>query len=134
MQIGDYPIELFKGENYKGKVLLERDYLFEVHGPFGTGYNIRIVKKRHNFPINFLKFITKATLTFARDCTNSGVRTNEGVYGMSYSKIYVDVNCILEIDSNGNFEPINDSYAMALFIVNHHFSNKSDGIFKRRNA
>jgi len=134
MKIGDYPIELLKNENLKGKVVLDTEYFFEIYGPFGTGYNIRIREERHNFNINFFKFITKATLSFVRDCTNSGVKTNKGQYGMSYLKIFDGVNCILEIDGDGNFEPIKDPYAMALFIVNHHFWNKSDGIFKCTNA
>lgn len=130
MKIGDYPIELLKSENFKGKVTLDKEYFFEVYGPFGTGYNIRILEERHNFNINFFKFITKATLSFVRDCPNSGVITNKGQYGMSYFKIFDGVNCILEIDEDGNFEPIKDPYAMALFIVNHLFWNKSNGMFK----
>ncbi|MDG9671273.1 hypothetical protein ONV78_26300 [Hahella sp. CR1] len=123
MKIDDYQIALTQGKTLKGNILVDEQYSFEVYGPFGQGYNIRI--------LNFLK---KITLNYHwRNGPGATVRTPGGTYEMSDSSIFKAGKKILQIDQNGNFEPISDSYAMALFVLNHYFWNKT-GPFKRINT
>jgi hypothetical protein len=123
MKIDDYQIVLSKGETLKGSILVDENYAFEVYGPFGQGYNIRI-----------LKFMKKLTLNYHwRDGPGAAVKTLEGTYEMSGSSIFKAGKKVLQIDQSGNFEPISDSYAMALFVLNHYYWNKS-GPFQRTNT
>jgi hypothetical protein len=123
MNIQDCDIRRENLEELKGTVCVPEKFSFEVYGPFGQGYNIRV-----------RKLFKKAELAYHwRDGPGAYVKTPDGEYEISDTGIAQGGKHLMKISSTGNFEPIEDNFALALFVVNYYFSKKM-GPFMRKNA
>jgi hypothetical protein len=119
MKITEYQVSPSSSDRLKGKVLISQEFKYEVFGPFGQGYNIKVSR-------NF----SSATLSYHwRDGGGSIVKTPNGNYEMSEISIFQNGNKILQIDESEEFSPLEDAFVMALFVVNH-FYYKKTGPFK----
>lgn len=128
MKIKDYTIESKIGDPKKGYILGPEKFIYEIVGHFGTGYKIKVKKRYPNY---FEFFFGKGVLKYSRDYQAGIVRTPNGRYEMSSDSISHKNEMISIVDLDGDSSLINDQYAMALFILNHHFGNKT-GPFGRQ--
>ena len=116
-------IKIKKRSDLTGKVKLDSSYSYEVFGPFGQGYNIKISRLFKSAKLNF----------HWRDGPGAFGETPEGKYEMSDDMMFKGGCKILSLAQDGSFAKIDDEFALALFVINHHFYRKS-GPFNRENA
>ena len=114
MILAQFPISRSFFNKLKGKVKIPEEYSYEVFGPFGTGFNIKV--SRNN---------TFGKLMYSRDATWGCASTELGDYEIHVKGIATKKERILEVSDHGSFVPINDKAAMALFIVYSHYWNKT---------
>ena len=119
MKITEYQVSPSSSDRLKGNVLSSKEFKYEVFGPFGQDYNIKVSR-------NF----SSATLSYHwRDGGGSIVKTPNGSYEMSEVSIFQNGEKVLEINALEEFSPLEDDFVMALFVVNH-FYYKKTGPFK----
>lgn len=122
MNITDCIIKPELGDSKAGYIYLPEEFRYEIVGPFGVGYKIKVKKTKPKF----LELISrKGILTVRRDDPGGEVRTPYGKYEMNRNSIFHKNGILLELGTSGAYESIQDQYAMALFIVNHYFSSKT---------
>jgi hypothetical protein len=123
MNIADCKIVKDGSGEPKGIVCVPDEFSFEIYGPFGQGFNIRV---RRSFK--------SAELSYHwRDGPGAFVKTPEDTYEISDTAVSQPGKVLLRLKGNGDFEPINDKFALALFVVHHFYANKT-GPFSRQNA
>jgi hypothetical protein len=107
---------------HKGSIKIHSSLKYEVFGPFGSGYNIRVTGKQGT-----------ANLKFTRDYAGAIAITPNGKFEMSAESIFNSegVKILQLIEQNFELENC-DELLLAIFIVNHHFFKKS-GPFKLTN-
>lgn len=115
MKFDDYIIH--PASRHTGKIQIDDMYDYEVYGPFGQGYNIKVQSQKDKGVLNY----------HWRDGPGAYVKTKTSKYELSTYSIYRDTTIILEMNKD-EFEPVDDQAVMALFIINHFFSRKT-GIF-----
>jgi|GEM_PF-6047605 len=119
MKITEYQISPSSSDRLKGTVLVSQEFKYEVFGPFGQGYNIKISRS-----------FSSATLSYNwRDGGGSIVKTPTGSYEISENSIFQSGKKVFEINAVDEFSPLDDNFVMALFVVNHFYYMKT-GPFK----
>lgn len=84
---------------------------YEVFGPFGSGYNIRVAGRSGS-----------GSLRFLRDYAGAEVVTPSGRYDMSAESAYAaDGAKVIALGDDGMITDSTDALLLALFAVNHHF-------------
>lgn len=84
---------------------------YEVFGPFGSGYNIRVAGRSGS-----------GSLRFLRDYAGADVVTPSGKYDMSAESAYAaDGAKVIALGDDGMITDSTDALLLALFAVNHHF-------------
>ena len=115
MKLSDFKIKPSYFRKHHGSIKLQSKYKYEVTGPFGTGYNIKIDGKSED-----------ATLKFARDFSLAMVKSPSGNYEMNSESIFNNNGeKILELTEQSFYFTSNDELLLAIFLVNHHFSKKT---------
>ncbi len=110
-------MHLSSRDDLTGTVDVGSLYTFKVFGPFGVGYNIKVKSKRNSGVMRYL-----------RDGTCQGVTGRpfrKKRYEFSDTGFYRLGGEALSLGPNNEFEPVDDEAAMALFVVNHHYSNRT---------
>lgn len=121
MKITDYPVSPSLSDNLKGKITVLQEFNYEVFGPFGQGYNIKVSRS-----------LSVATLAYCwRDGGGAMVKTPSGSYEISESSIFQKRKKMLEMDSQEEFLPLEDDFVMALFVINNFYWTRS-GPFKNK--
>jgi len=122
MKITDYRIQPSAADPLKGMVAIgDGTAYYNVLGPFGQGYNIRVELEGE-----------EGTLSYHwREAPGAHAQTTSSTYEIHADAIYKGQERILHLSRKGSFEPIDDGVAVALFIVNHHFAQKT-GPFEKK--
>ena len=107
--------------DHTGSVQMSERIGYEVYGPFGQGYNIRVSANG-----------STATLAYHwREGPGAEVKAPSGRYEMSEESIYDSHGKTrLKLVSNEVVTDIQDELLIALFVVNHYFATKT-GPFSR---
>ena len=107
-----FELQLTPGKSsLTGKVLAPETVEYQIFGPFGSGYNIR-VKSRSG----------SGLLRFVRDYPGASVKTPSGKYDMSADTAYgEDGKKVIELSGQSVTTESTDLLLLALFSMNHHF-------------
>lgn len=120
MNLKDCAISLSPESSRTGWILVGDKFRFEIDGG-GVGYRIRVRSATRT-----------GTLRFLRDgsCSaTTGTWPRRRRYEMSDCGVSNRSGEVLRLIPEGNFEAIEDTAAVALFVINHFFWNKT-GVFE----
>jgi len=114
MKIVDYKVKYLPWNDLKGWVKINRWFSYEVFGPFGQGYNIKISR-----------WGPKAELKYHwKEDPGAFAKTPTGNYSIAPQGIFAGEDNILKVSEGGEFIPVKDEFAMGLFVVNYLFYRK----------
>lgn len=122
-QFSSFVVSPDQTDRLKGYIKIPQQIRYEVFGPFGQGYNIRVVGFSGDAELNFC----------VRDGPGAQARTPQGRYEMSEDSVYDSKRTkVLELKGDEVTVNTSDILALSLFIVNHYYWLKT-GPFDRSN-
>ena len=118
-----YELHPMHDQPLSGRVLAPEPLQYEVFGPFGVGYNIRVTGPSGCGSLNFL-----------RDYAGADVETPTGKYDISAEGAFsIKGKKVIELTGQNMVTESEDFILLALFSVNHHYWHKT-GPFARGRA
>ena len=123
MKISEYKVKPKWWNDLKGKIYIDAWYSYEICGPFGQGYKIKLSRRGANAELNY----------HWREDPFAFANTPDGKYQIAPQDIFFGDKNVLKMSGSGEFEPLNDDLAMGLYTLNHLFYKK-EWPFVRKNA
>jgi hypothetical protein len=106
-----YELQPKHDQPLSGKVLAPEPIQYEIFGPFGVGYNIRVTGPGGS-----------GSLRFLRDYAGAAVKTPTGKYDMSAQGAFsAKGEKVIELTGQTMITESDDFILLALFSVNHHY-------------
>lgn len=106
-------------DSYLGKIFLGEELDYEVYGPFGQGFNIKVQSKNFTGKMNYH--------WKDHECH---AKTNKGKYFLTFKKALQKKECVAEIQSNNELTLSTDQAVNALLIL-YHFYYHGMGPFQK---
>lgn len=122
MFLSDFNVVPSKETVAKGQVTGAGSFNYEIYGPFGQGYNIRISR---------LGGFAKLSYNW-RDGSGADVRSAGESFSMTETTVYCGrkSEMLLRLSGNEIGSTICDQLLLSLFVVNHHYACRT-GPFAR---
>jgi len=117
MLLSDFTVVPSEESVTRGQVTGSGSYSYEIYGPFGQGYNIRVSG-----------FSGSAQLSYNwRDSDIAAVQSPSGNFGMTETVVRggKKSDVILQLSGDRMDSSLTDGLLLSMFVVNHHYASRT---------
>ncbi|MBB5353911.1 hypothetical protein HNR46_004176 [Haloferula luteola] len=116
MKVASIPISVSEESKFHGTIELSKNYEYEVFGPFGIGYNIRVFCADESGELHFVRDGSCPAKTRRGRILRSYELSDTAIYSRRDGEL-------LKLENDSEIPEIEDEVALALLILNHHYWN-----------
>src|SRR5690348_2106201 len=115
MLLSDFKVVPSDESVTRGRVIGSSSYSYEIYGPFGQGYNIRVSGPGGSAKLSYNW----------RDGDIADVQSPSGTFGMTETVVRGGrkSDVVLQLSGDKLESTLTDGLLLSMFVVNHHYAN-----------